>query len=72
MTCLAIQPREGYVPYTSEQIAAIKAGGRITPAGEWDCASVGKREAILLREKGADADLSRCRKRWYEDRRAPY
>ena len=39
----AMTPREGYKPYTPEQITAIKASGRITKAARWDCASLEQR-----------------------------
>lgn len=46
--------------HTPEQIAAIKAGGRITPAGAWDCATPARR-ALLRPEFNPN-------KRWYEQK----
>jgi hypothetical protein len=66
----AMTPRADYVPYSSEQIAAIKAGGKITNAAEWDSANVEKREQILTRE--GKTDLTRANKRWFETSTPPY
>lgn len=44
--------------HTPETIAAIKAGGVITPAGVWDCATPDERALMRL-----DFDP---KKRWYE------
>jgi hypothetical protein len=37
--------KEAWRP-TEAEAAAIRAGGRITPAAEWDCATVEERERI--------------------------
>jgi hypothetical protein len=66
----AMTPRADYVPYTASQIGLIKAGARITPAAEWDCASVETREQILARE--GKTDMARARKRWFETTTPPY
>jgi len=52
--------RANYVPYTDEEIKAIRAMGVITPAARWDCASFEQRQAM-------HPELN-PNKRWFEQK----